>query len=164
MPKKKKKKSPTMVAAGKRAVAKGKGTERQVAVWLHELGYTDARRTVQRKAAGVVGDVETEMLPNVHIEVKRFPKLGDVALTSHVIAACSQARRDCPQGKRWCVIWRMDGKKEWRLTVVADKRRTYRTDGECKQALEALNDNFMLPKSRVDKLEEINTGIRKRKR
>lgn len=99
-----------MATNGKR---KGKDGELEAVKLLKELGFPDAKRTVQYNGLGK-GDVECpESLPNVHIEVKRDKALdiGNKLWWDAIVQADTDAG-----DKEWCVLWRKDGGKLWRLT------------------------------------------------
>lgn len=81
---------------------KGKANERRACKFLESLGFAGCRRTVQHCGrSGQVGDVVCDALPHVHIEVKS----GYTGSLKEIESWCTQAARDCPLDKRWCVIW-----------------------------------------------------------
>lgn len=94
---------------------KGKTGELEAVKLLKELGFPDAKRTQQYNGLGK-GDVECpESLPNVHIEVKRDKALdiGNKLWNDAILQSCKDS-----EGLEWCVLWRKDGGKLWRLTFV----------------------------------------------
>lgn len=95
---------------------KGKAGELEAVNLLKEMGFADARRSVQ--FCGRAGDSDIacpESLPNVHIEVKRRKdiRVGNAAHTAAIV----QSRSECGD-REWCVLWREDGAKIWKLTFT----------------------------------------------
>ena len=99
---------------------KGKLGEREATYFLRDLGFADAKRTQQRRGdRGDAADVEcVETLPSIHIEVK-YGLIGISVASSLLADAVKQAKRDCPEGKWWCVLWRPKGSPLWSLTFDA---------------------------------------------
>lgn len=79
---------------------KGKRAERRAAEFLRSLGFGHARRGQQYSG---IGGADVVNVPGWHIEVKDDARvrLG----TAGLVAACEQAARDCPSGRRPCVLW-----------------------------------------------------------
>lgn len=103
----------SMAANKTNSKRKGSSGEREAVHLLLELGFTDAKRTQQYNGLGK-SDVEcAESLPDVHIEVKRDARI-DIG-TTRWQAAIRTAIVECGD-KEWCVLWRRDGAKLWRLT------------------------------------------------
>lgn len=95
---------------------KGKAGELEAVHYLRDIGFPDARRSQQ--FCGKAGDSDItcpETIPNVHIECKRRKDIC-VGTASHH-AAILQASSECGE-KEWCVLWRRDGARIWKLTFV----------------------------------------------
>lgn len=95
---------------------KGKAGELEAVNFLKEIGFADARRTAQFCGKNGDSDIQCpESLANVHIECKRRKDI-DVG-TAALAAAILQASSECGD-REWCVLWRRDGAKIWKLTFV----------------------------------------------
>jgi Holliday junction resolvase len=94
---------------------KGKAGELEAVHYLRDIGFPDARRSQQFNGLGDSDITCEESLPNVHIECKRRKDIC-VGTASHQ-AAILQAASECGE-KEWCVLWRRDGARIWKLTFV----------------------------------------------
>lgn len=94
---------------------KGKRGERDAAKFLQTLGFTDARRTAQvRGKNNGAPDVESDLLPNLHIEVKTRESLdlGTSALDDAWEQAVDEA---ADRGRLPVLLWKRN-RSCWRLT------------------------------------------------
>lgn len=90
---------------------KGAAAERELARFLREHGYEDAKRGVQY--CGVNGDADiVDAIPGVHIECKRVEKLN-------LDAALEQSERDARTEEIPVVIHRKN-RQSWRITMALD--------------------------------------------
>ena len=123
----------------KKSRDKGKLGERDLAHYLTRLGFP-ARRTQQFCGrGGDSADVVSDLLPSVHIEVKRNEKL-DMG-TALLDAAMAQSESEAKTGHHAVVFWR-PSKKCWRLTLRCNHRGlliTLAGDENIKKTLEALS-------------------------
>lgn len=103
------KKSLTASETGSKARRKGKAGELEVVHLLRKVGYKGAHRGVQYN--GRQGDADVVGVPGLHIEVKRYAKMGRKVLQ----AAMAQSIRDSRPGERAVVIWRED-RGRWQLS------------------------------------------------
>lgn len=100
---------------------KGKRGERAAAEFLRELGFADARRTQQFNGKGD-GDVTCpDSLPRIHFEIKVGAQCHNYLGKAEWLAACQQAKHDCPAGRVWVVLWKPDRAQTWCLTYEFDR-------------------------------------------
>lgn len=83
---------------------KGKRGERELAAFLREHGFTDARRGVQYHGGPESPDV-TPCIPGVHIECKRAERIN-------LHSALAQAQSDAKPGETGIVFHRRN-RGEW---------------------------------------------------
>ena len=97
--------------SGKMSRDKGKRGERELAKYLREQGWPEARRTAQY--CGSAGDADlADAIPNVHIEAKRTEKLS-------LYQAMQQASDDALDGEIPTVFHRRN-RKDWLVVVRLD--------------------------------------------
>lgn len=89
---------------------KGKVGEREIAKYLREHGFTDARRGQQFKGGADSPDVTG--LTGFHIEVKRVERLD-------LNAAMEQSIRDCGENETPIVVHRRNN-DYWKVTMRLD--------------------------------------------
>lgn len=96
---------------------KGACGERELARYLREHGYDQARRGQQ--FSGANGDADVEGLPNIHIECKRVEHLNidkamEQSISDSVADSIKQGKHITPtvfhrkNGKRWLVTMQAD--------------------------------------------------------
>ena len=89
---------------------KGAVGEREIAKYLREHGFTDARRGQQFKGGGDSPDVVG--LTGFHVEVKRVERLD-------LNAAMDQSIRDCGENEKPIVVHRRNN-DYWKVTMRLD--------------------------------------------
>ena len=90
---------------------KGKTFEREIARYLREHGYTEARRGQQYKGGGDSPDVVG--LHGFHIEAKRTEHL-------RLYEALKQSIRDCAEGEKPIVIHRKNNEPSVVIMLLDD--------------------------------------------
>ncbi len=90
---------------------KGKVGERELANWLKERGYAEARRGVQYKGGASSPDVVG--VPGIHIECKRVEAL-------QLYPALAQARRDAGDAGAIPVVLHRRNDEQWVAILGAD--------------------------------------------
>lgn len=95
---------------GRASRNKGKVGEREVAKFLRDHGYADARRGVQ--FSGKTGQADVVGLPGIHLEVKRVERLN-------IENAMAQSIGDARDGEVPVVFHRKD-RGEWMVTMRAE--------------------------------------------
>ena len=90
---------------------KGKRGELECAKLLRDLGFEDARRSVQYNGQAEEGQPDIVGVPGVHVEVKRNERLN-------INEAMDQAVRDCDDSSTPIVIHRKNN-TPWLVTMTA---------------------------------------------
>lgn len=90
--------------------AKGKRGELELAAWLRNHGYPEARRGVQYNGAD--GSADVIGMPGYHIEVKRVEKTA-------IEDWLKQAEKDSRENEIPIVFHRRNG-EEWKITLRAE--------------------------------------------
>lgn len=90
--------------------AKGKRAELQIAHYLQEHGYKDARRSQQY--CGINSDADVVGLPGIHVEVKMVERLN-------IDKAMQQSIRDAREGEKPAVFHRKN-RQPWKVTMLLD--------------------------------------------
>lgn len=99
--------------------AKGKRGELECAKILRDLGFKDARRSVQYNGKAEEGQPDIVGVEGVHIEVKRTERIN-------LYAFYEQAVRDCEEGKTPVVMIKSNNKPWLVVQCVADWARRER--------------------------------------
>lgn len=90
--------------------AKGKRAELEIAHFLQDHGYKDARRSQQY--AGINNDADVVGLPGIHVEVKMVERLN-------IDKAMQQSIRDAKDGETPAVFHRKN-RQPWKVTMLLD--------------------------------------------
>ncbi len=97
----------------KNSRAKGKRGELAWRDELRAMGF-QAERGQQRAGGTDSPDVKCPDLPNVHFEVKNLVTYMD--LGTELFADAVHQAVDESAGKMWCVAWKPQGSRAWRVT------------------------------------------------